>query len=319
MADLVETERLQREVWGLRDLDIVPAAQLRAALHAGGHVLGAFRGTELIGFAYALVATAHGRGMAGTGLHSHMVAVRANDRGAGVGRALKWHQRRLALAQGLPWITWTFDPLQAKNARLNFEHLGVVSHDYLVDFYGEMYGPLGGGQASDRLLALWTLESPRVRRLAAAQTALVGDRSRPAANEPDVVRRQSAEESVEALEPELSTAGAASETWLLSESDVDASRPDHHASLEQIVRGAALAFLEGHEAGDSATSRVARVAAPRDVTALFDGDPGLAGLWRTGIRGAMSELLPAGWVVCGFREGGYVLVPSEAKAEPNNL
>lgn len=160
-ADLTQIEEIQRTVWGPDD--VVPSTQLRAVEQAGGQLTGAFRQGQLIGFSYGFLATPHGRGMAGLGLHSHMVAVLNEGRGLGVGQALKWHQREWALARGLAWISWTFDPLQARNARLNLEYLGAVVLDYLTDFYGEMPGPLGGGQASDRLLALWQLESPRVR------------------------------------------------------------------------------------------------------------------------------------------------------------
>lgn len=167
--DLTQIEDIQRTVWGPDD--VVPSAQLRAVEHAGGQLSAAFRHGHLIGFSYGFLATPHGRGMTGLGLHSHMVAVLNEGRGLGVGQALKWQQRLWALERGIDWISWTFDPLQARNARLNLEYLGAVALDYLTDFYGEMPGPLGGGQASDRLLALWRLEAPRVmRRLPQAAT-----------------------------------------------------------------------------------------------------------------------------------------------------
>lgn len=166
-AELLELEELQREVWGLGDIEVVPSAQIRAVLHGGGRVAGAFLDDELVGFSYGFLARPHGRGMEGLGLHSHMVAVRARARGRGVGRALKWDQRAWSLARGLGWISWTFDPLQARNANLNLRHLGAVGAEYLVDFYGPMGGPLGGGQPTDRLLAVWQLGSERVTGLAA--------------------------------------------------------------------------------------------------------------------------------------------------------
>ncbi|MCW5818261.1 MAG: GNAT family N-acetyltransferase, partial [Trueperaceae bacterium] len=160
-ADLHEVERIQREVWGLDDLEVVPNSQLRAALHAGGQLGGAFLEDALVGFSYGFLASPHGRLMVGPGLHSHMAAVRPGARGRGVGRALKWQQRAWCLERGIEWMTWTFDPLQARNANLNLRHLGAVGVDYLVDFYGPMGGPLGGGR-SDRLLALWMLTGQRV-------------------------------------------------------------------------------------------------------------------------------------------------------------
>ncbi len=160
--DLVEIEKIQREIWGPDD--VVPAAHLRAVEHAGGQLAAAFRDDQIVGFSYGFLAAPHGRGMSGAGLHSHMVAVRSEGRGLGVGQSLKWHQRDWCLERGIGWVSWTFDPLQARNARLNLEYLRAVAFDYLVDFYGPLAGPLGGGQSSDRLLALWQLRSPRVKR-----------------------------------------------------------------------------------------------------------------------------------------------------------
>ncbi|HNR00654.1 MAG TPA: hypothetical protein PKN52_11655, partial [Trueperaceae bacterium] len=73
-ADLREVERIQRDVWGLDDIEIVPSSQIRAALHAGGQAGGAFIGDALVGFSYGFLASPHGRLMEGPGLHSHMAA-----------------------------------------------------------------------------------------------------------------------------------------------------------------------------------------------------------------------------------------------------
>lgn len=151
----------------MEPIEIVPGAQLRAAEHAGGLVAGAFEQGVMIGFVYGFLAAPTGRGMKGLGMHSHMLAVRHSGRGTGVGKALKWFQRDWCLARGIEWVCWTFDPLQAKNARLNMFHLGAVSNEYLPDFYGPMTGPLGGNQETDRLLALWQLSDPNVAEIAA--------------------------------------------------------------------------------------------------------------------------------------------------------
>lgn len=177
VAELRPVEQLQRAVWGVEDLEIVPATAMSAATHAGGLVVGAFVAHEMVGFAYGFVATPHGRGMAGTGLHSHMAAVLPAHRSAGVGRALKRYQAEWCRRRGLAWISWTFDPLLAKNARFNMSVLGARAHDYLIDVYGPMPGALGGGIASDRLLALWEVPPPAVTRpfTDAAADQQVGD------------------------------------------------------------------------------------------------------------------------------------------------
>ncbi|MEJ2666556.1 MAG: GNAT family N-acetyltransferase [Deinococcales bacterium] len=168
-ADIEEfraLEALQLEVWGFEERELVPAPQFRAVQHAGGMVLGAFVRGRMVGFAYGFAALPHGPWERGVGIHSHMVAVRPAFQGTGVGRQLKWGQRRWCLERGIDWITWTFDPMQARNARLNFHHLGVRSREYLVDFYGAMPGTLGGDLASDRLLAFWDLRDEGVAQIA---------------------------------------------------------------------------------------------------------------------------------------------------------
>ncbi|HLV12769.1 MAG TPA: GNAT family N-acetyltransferase [Trueperaceae bacterium] len=155
MAELRPLEAMQREVWGVEDVEVVPASAMRAAVHAGGMVVGAYSGGDVVGFAFGFVATPHGRGMQGVGLHSHMAAVLPEFRGAGVGRRLKRFQASWCAARGLRWISWTFDPLRRENARFNLAVLGARCYEYLHDFYGPMPGTLGGGIESDRLLAVW--------------------------------------------------------------------------------------------------------------------------------------------------------------------
>lgn len=159
-------EALQAEVWGMPDRELVPAHQMRAAVHAGGLLAGAFVGDTLVGFSYGFPsweeAEPLGGGQRRPGLHSHMLGVRPEYRQLGLGQALKWFQRDWALARGLGWISWTFDPLRARNAKLNLEHLGAVGARYHIDFYGEMHDALNGGLPSDRLLALWELDAPEV-------------------------------------------------------------------------------------------------------------------------------------------------------------
>jgi predicted GNAT superfamily acetyltransferase len=96
-----------------------------------------------------------------TGLHSHIAGVLPAHAGRGVGRALKLHQRAWCLEQGIATITWTFDPLVARNAHLNLTRLGVRAPQYLVDHYGPMNDALNSDDPSDRLLVTWDLLAPR--------------------------------------------------------------------------------------------------------------------------------------------------------------
>lgn len=164
-ADLVGCEEIQRSVWQADERGLVPAAQFRAVQHAGGLVAGAWSAGELVGFCYGFPAYRPLRRRT-LGLHSHMAAVLAEARGLGIGRSLKWFQRKWCLERDLPWVEWTFDPLRARNARLNLEHLGATAEEYLDDAYGEMADGLNAGIPSDRLVACWDLTSREVRRLA---------------------------------------------------------------------------------------------------------------------------------------------------------
>lgn len=289
MGELVETERIQQQVWGLADRDVVPAAQLRAVAHAGGHVSAAFLGDEMAGFAYGFVAAPHGEGMTGIGLHSHMVAVRPTHRGRGVGLALKWAQRQWCLDRGLSWVTWTFDPLQAKNANLNLRHLGAICNEYIVDFYGRMPGHLGGGQESDRLLALWLLDSPQVVRAAEAHAR--GGQSAPSPDTSDEA------------------------TWLFRQADVVAHRDENAelfaATVATSVRTRLAAGRGRRSAGQPTT---VRIPVPTDVTSLLANDPALAQHWRVAVRAAMTEALSHGMSVSGFKSQAYIL-RRDAKAQ----
>jgi predicted GNAT superfamily acetyltransferase len=155
--------RLQREVWGLSDLEITSVLQLVATVHAGGLLLVAHSPEdEVLGFCYAFAALRGGEGH----LHSDLLAVGEAARGLGVGLRLKWAQREEALRRGLRLVTWTFDPMRARNARLNLHHLGAVAREILPDFYGTTSSALHHGLATDRLLVRWELDHPRVARRA---------------------------------------------------------------------------------------------------------------------------------------------------------
>jgi predicted GNAT superfamily acetyltransferase len=265
MEMLRACERLQLQVWGYDDLEVVPAAQMRAALHAGALVAGAFVGRELVGFAYGFPALPHEAGLVGPGLHSHMTAVVPEARGLGAGRRLKWYQRRWCVERGLDWVTWTFDPLQARNARLNLHHLGAVVAEYQVDFYGVLGGVLSGDLPTDRFVALWDLTGPHVRAAAARDPAaaaylLAGDEApRPSAVAPTAAVAWALRRDAGADDPQPPTLGlAADAVWTAVPRDVNALRREappralawaealRAASLDLIARGYAVdAFVEG--------------------------------------------------------------------------
>ncbi len=154
---------LQKEIWNFSDAELVPLRMFVVAEKVGGQVMGAFDGSEMVGFALSVPGTRSGHSY----LHSHMLAVRKDHRNGGLGRRLKLLQREDALARGIELIEWTFDPLEIKNAYLNIEKLGAISRRYNINQYGITSSPLQGGLPSDRLIAEWWLRSKRVETLLA--------------------------------------------------------------------------------------------------------------------------------------------------------
>ncbi|TAM68441.1 MAG: hypothetical protein EPN48_10520 [Microbacteriaceae bacterium] len=144
-------------VWGTAQQDApIPAELLRSISHAGCNVTAAYdaRGV-LCGAAAAIVSPET------DSVYSLIAGVRAGLADAGVGFALKQHQRAWALARGLGTMMWTFDPLVSRNARFNLTKLGATSSEYVRDFYGPMADGINADDDSDRLVAVWSLTSDR--------------------------------------------------------------------------------------------------------------------------------------------------------------
>ncbi len=172
--------QLQIETWGYDENDVTPRKTFMLAQKIGGQVIGAFdseSGTEssqkLVGFAMSLPGIKQTQNGPQPYLHSHMLAVRPSHRNRGLGEQLKWEQRREALSRGIRRMEWTFDPLVISNAFLNIHRLGAISSRYFVDFYGVSSSRLQGGLPTDRLLAEWELDSPRVEAILARRPAAV--------------------------------------------------------------------------------------------------------------------------------------------------
>lgn len=168
--------RLQREVFGLTDLEVSPRRHLIVSRQAGGWTLGAFAKETLVGFVHTLAAV---RGNNENFWYSHMMAVESAYQNKGVGARLKWSQRERALQDGRALIEWTWDPMQARNAHFNLNRLGVTTSRFAQNFYGTDYvtsptlrsgeaaeSNAGPGIDSDRLFANWRLQSPTVIELA---------------------------------------------------------------------------------------------------------------------------------------------------------
>jgi predicted GNAT superfamily acetyltransferase len=161
---------LEREIWGPGYDEVVPIPILAITVKRGGILIGAFAGDRLIGFVYSLPGIKQGKPTQ----WSHMLGVLDGYRSAGVGYELKRQQRERTLAMGLDLIEWTYDPMQAMNAHLNFAKLGVVVEEYEENVYGESTSPLHKGNPTDRFVAEWWVRKPHVdRRLSPAGALLL--------------------------------------------------------------------------------------------------------------------------------------------------
>jgi predicted GNAT superfamily acetyltransferase len=149
---------LQRQVWREADLEVLPVACFVIAAHCGGQVLGAFKGRELLGYTLSVPAVRNRQAY----LYSYMTGVLDDYRDQGIGRRLKLFQREDALSRGIRLIEWTFDPLETRNAHFNLDRLGAIARRLIRNMYGITSSPLHRGLPTDRLLAEWHLDSPRV-------------------------------------------------------------------------------------------------------------------------------------------------------------
>ncbi|QKJ20769.1 GNAT family N-acetyltransferase [Microbacterium hominis] len=142
------------EVWG-GDRGGMPPNLLRALAHAGSYAVGIYDGERMVGASVAFFAEPAARSM-----HSHITGVLPGHQGRGIGRLLKFHQRDWALRRGVGHVTWTFDPLIARNAHFNLRVLGARVTEYLVNHYGPMDDGVNRGDESDRVMVSWALAAP---------------------------------------------------------------------------------------------------------------------------------------------------------------
>jgi chorismate synthase len=157
LAEMREVEQLQREIWGVEDLDVYPTLALKPQKEVGAILIGAFAEGRMVGFVFGFPGILNGEMI----IHSDMLGILPAYRSHNLGYLLKCAQREAAIALGVKRITWTFDPLQSRNARLNFGKLGVIADRYYVDYYGTTSSFLHRF-GTDRLWVTWWLQSERV-------------------------------------------------------------------------------------------------------------------------------------------------------------
>jgi len=166
-GEMLEVERLQTIIWPGSEVDIVPSHLMLTVAHNGGVAIGACDGDQMVGFVFGFLGTDSASpnrpAMARLKHCSHMLGVDPRYRDAGVGFALKCAQREAVIEQGIRLVTWTYDPLESRNAYLNVRRLGAVCRTYLREAYGPMRDALNQGLPSDRFQVDWWVTSPRVR------------------------------------------------------------------------------------------------------------------------------------------------------------
>lgn len=158
LDEMHEVEQLQREIWGVEDLEIYPALALKPQKEVGATLIGAFAEGRMVGFVFGFPGILDGE----TIIHSDMLGISPAYRSNNLGYLLKCAQRDAAIALGVKRITWTFDPLQSRNAHFNFSKLGVIADRYYIDYYGVTSSFLHR-YGTDRLWVTWLLENERIK------------------------------------------------------------------------------------------------------------------------------------------------------------
>jgi len=267
---------LQEATWGEGFSERVSPAILQVGQILGGVSAGAFdEDDRLVGFVFGLTGVRDGRAV-----HwSDMLAVRPEIRDAGLGRRLKEYQRGELLARGIDTMYWTFDPLQSRNAHLNITRLGAVVGEYRVNMYGESDSPLHQGIGTDRFVALWLMDSERVRSRLGEE---VGSGSRRASS------GEAPAPPDEGSVPQTagtSTPAAREAPFALAAEDGSAGHP----------RPGSPELSLGNDA--------VRVAIPSDVGSLMTDDMALAVRWREATRAVFERYLSDGYEVVEFERG----------------
>jgi predicted GNAT superfamily acetyltransferase len=157
--EYLEAEEVQRTVWHFPDREIVALNELVVLQKNGGHVFGAFDRGKMIAFCFGSPAYVDGKAYH----YSRMLGVMPGYQDSGIGYTMKLKQREYVLEQGLDLVTWTFDPLQSRNAYLNIEKLGCVIGEYIVNLYPESNSQFNAGMESDRFTPEWWIASQRVK------------------------------------------------------------------------------------------------------------------------------------------------------------
>ncbi|MCM3708509.1 MULTISPECIES: GNAT family N-acetyltransferase [Cytobacillus] len=167
-SDMNLIQKLEEIIWNMAPL---PVHQTITAAQNGGLLLGAFIEEVLVGFSYGFPGFNRGKGY----LCSHMLGIHPDHQDKGLGALLKQKQKELAAELGYDLITWTFDPLESRNAYLNLSKLNAVCSTYVENCYGDMDDNLNHGLPTDRLKVEWWITSQHVEARFSIEAASAED------------------------------------------------------------------------------------------------------------------------------------------------
>jgi predicted GNAT superfamily acetyltransferase len=173
-TDYQQTRHIHMAAWGVDASETIPPLTMHALQHNGSTLLGAYDDDRLVGYILGTLGAIEAPNRidqiaaARLKLFSVIMGILPEYQSQGVGYLLKLAQREAAMREGIRLITWTYDPLESRNGRLNIGKLGAVCHHYYRDFHGPMAGR-NASLPSDRFEVAWWITSNRVEGRVAQQ------------------------------------------------------------------------------------------------------------------------------------------------------
>lgn len=134
-------------------MEPIPIHQTYTALNNGGIILCAYAHDQMIGYSYSFAGFHNNQSY----LCSHMLGILPQYRQKGLGERMKLKQAEIARKIGYSKITWTYDPLESRNAYVNIHKLQAIGAHYKENHYGDLNDALNQGLPTDRIVIEWFL------------------------------------------------------------------------------------------------------------------------------------------------------------------
>lgn len=150
---------MQKEIWGLADIDVVPAHTFKAVssfMGPNGTVLGYFLDGKMVGYVLTFPTSNPKEALC------DMMGVAKNHQSEGIGYKLALELREIMLQSDVKTVFWTYDPLESVNANLYLAKLGGIVTRHYKDFYGVVTSQTHSGMPTDRFKVEWSIRSKHV-------------------------------------------------------------------------------------------------------------------------------------------------------------